>query len=168
MNKNGTNDSYRSTKRFCDYDWDCDSSRQMRLWIHSVTIILLIIIFSFVCLASSECVGSGANVIDDTSRNTRMDEYVFSNPTDFSISDGNPYAGATSIITVNESIIIGESIEVKITDIQGDSVKIGITAPKDVSIFREELYRQIKDHNIQSAGLKDQDIDDLENLLTDK
>ena len=68
----------------------------------------------------------------------------------------------------NESVVIGDSIEVKITDIQGDSVKLGITAPKDVSIFREELYRQIKECNLQSANLKDSDVDNIENLLTDK
>ena len=67
----------------------------------------------------------------------------------------------------NESIIIGDSVEIKVTDIQGDSVKLGITAPKDISIFREEIYRQIKESNIQSAGLKDADVDSIENILTD-
>ena len=68
----------------------------------------------------------------------------------------------------NESIIIGDSVEIKITDIQGDSVKLGITAPKNISIFREEIYRKIKEWNIQSAGLKETDVDNIENILTDK
>lgn len=67
---------------------------------------------------------------------------------------------------LNESIIIGDSIEVKVTDIQGDSVKLGIEAPRDISVFREELYRQIKDMNIQSSGIPERDVDDIQKLLS--
>ena len=67
----------------------------------------------------------------------------------------------------NESLIIGDSIEIKITDVQGDSVKLGITAPKEVSIYREEVYRRIKELNIQSAGLNQNTIDGIDNILSE-
>ncbi len=44
----------------------------------------------------------------------------------------------------DESIIIGDDIEVVIVDIRGDKVRLGITAPKDVSVHRREVYEAIK------------------------
>ena len=66
----------------------------------------------------------------------------------------------------NESLIIGDSIEIKIKDLQGDSVKLGITAPKDVSIYREEIYQKIKALNIQSSGIDHGTIDGIDNMLS--
>ncbi len=48
---------------------------------------------------------------------------------------------------INESIIIGEGIKVKILEIRGDQVRVGIEAPKDVKIFREEILLREKDSN---------------------
>ena len=47
----------------------------------------------------------------------------------------------------NESIMIGNEIEVTVLEIKGDQVKIGIKAPKNVSIYREEIYAQIQEAN---------------------
>ncbi|NLJ95906.1 MAG: carbon storage regulator CsrA, partial [Clostridiales bacterium] len=44
---------------------------------------------------------------------------------------------------VNESIMIGNDIEITILEIKGDQIKIGINAPKSVPIYRKELYLQI-------------------------
>ena len=52
----------------------------------------------------------------------------------------------------NESIIIGNDIEITILEIKGDQVKIGITAPKSVPVYREEVYAQIKDANKEAAS----------------
>lgn len=44
----------------------------------------------------------------------------------------------------NQSIIIGEDIVVTVIAIEGDAVKIGIDAPKDVSVFRREVYESLQ------------------------
>lgn len=52
----------------------------------------------------------------------------------------------------NQTIIINDNIELTIIDVQGDQVRIGINAPKDVSIFRKEVYIDIQEENRKAAG----------------
>ena len=52
---------------------------------------------------------------------------------------------------VNESIMLGNDIELTVLEIKGDQVKIGIKAPKNVSIFRKEIYIQIEEENKKAA-----------------
>ncbi|WP_026527171.1 carbon storage regulator CsrA [Butyrivibrio sp. VCD2006] len=47
----------------------------------------------------------------------------------------------------NESIIVNNNIEITILDIRGDQVKVGIAAPKEVPIYRKEVYLQIQEEN---------------------
>ena len=51
----------------------------------------------------------------------------------------------------DESIIIDGNIEVKILEIGDGKVRIGIKAPQDIDIFREELYKSIQEENIEAA-----------------
>ena len=53
---------------------------------------------------------------------------------------------------VNESIMIGNDIEITILEIKGDQVKIGIGAPKSVPIYRKEIYLQILESNKEAAS----------------
>lgn len=60
-----------------------------------------------------------------------------------------------------ESIKIGDDIEITIVSSKGDQVKIGIQAPKNVEVYRKEIYEQIQEEN-QKASM---DISDLINLI---
>lgn len=52
----------------------------------------------------------------------------------------------------NESVIIGNEIEVIVLDIREGTVKLGIKAPLDVSIHRQEIYEEIKAENIRALS----------------
>ncbi|MCK9455325.1 MAG: carbon storage regulator CsrA [Sulfurimonas sp.] len=59
----------------------------------------------------------------------------------------------------DESIVIGDDITIKIISIEKGVVKLGIDAPKSVSIVRNELLEDVKDANIASS--KDTELNDL-------
>ncbi|MDH4199491.1 MAG: carbon storage regulator CsrA [Spirochaetia bacterium] len=67
---------------------------------------------------------------------------------------------------INESIIVGENIEILIVEIKGDQVKLGINAPKSVSVYRGEIYQAIQDENKEAA--KSMLTDDVGKLLQKK
>lgn len=48
---------------------------------------------------------------------------------------------------VGESIIINNNVELTILEVKGDQIKVGITAPKSVPIYRKEIFNQIKAEN---------------------
>lgn len=64
----------------------------------------------------------------------------------------------------NEAIILGNDIEITILEIKGEQVKIGITAPKSVPVYRKELYAQIKAAN-QEAIEQANALENLKDLL---
>ena len=64
----------------------------------------------------------------------------------------------------NESIMIGNGIEITILDIKGDQVKIVINAPKSVPIYRKEIYKQIQAANIEAAKTEVA-VDELKDLF---
>jgi carbon storage regulator len=61
----------------------------------------------------------------------------------------------------DESIIIGDNIVVTIVDVRGDKVRLGIDAPTEIPVHRQEIYEAIKRENQRSAQLKSDDVDDL-------
>jgi len=44
----------------------------------------------------------------------------------------------------DESIMVGDDVEITIVDVRGDKVRLGITAPKDIPVHRREVYEAIK------------------------
>ncbi|MBP3275111.1 MAG: carbon storage regulator CsrA [Butyrivibrio sp.] len=63
----------------------------------------------------------------------------------------------------NEAIIINNNIEITVLDIRGDQIKLGISAPKEVPIYRKEVYIQIQNENKQATDVAG--IDALKKLL---
>ena len=63
----------------------------------------------------------------------------------------------------NEALIINNNVEVTILDVKGDQVKIGITAPKEVPVYRKEVYAQIQEAN--KASVNAEGLEALRELL---
>ena len=63
----------------------------------------------------------------------------------------------------NEAIIINNYIEITVLEVKGDQVKIGIAAPKEVPVYRKEVYVQIQNANKEAVSVEG--IDALRNLL---
>jgi cytosine deaminase len=62
----------------------------------------------------------------------------------------------------DETIIIGDEVEVTVVDIRGDKVRLGINAPRTVSVHRKEIYDAIRRENREAAKLRPQDVPDLD------
>lgn len=67
----------------------------------------------------------------------------------------------------NQSIMIGNDIEITLLEIKGDQVKMGINAPKSVPIYRKEIYVQIQDEN-KKASEGEIDVEALNKLFSGK
>ncbi len=64
----------------------------------------------------------------------------------------------------NQGIMIGDNIEITIIEVQGDQVRIGINAPKSISVYRKELYEEIQQENKKAAENK---VIKLDSILKD-
>jgi carbon storage regulator len=65
----------------------------------------------------------------------------------------------------DEGIQIGDEVVVRIMDIQGGQVRIGIQAPSDISIIREEIIQAVREDNISSVATKKPDLSTIQGLF---
>jgi len=61
----------------------------------------------------------------------------------------------------DETIMIGDDVEITIVDIRGDKVRLGINAPRHIQVHRKEVYEAIKRENQQAANLTPQDVSEV-------
>jgi carbon storage regulator len=52
----------------------------------------------------------------------------------------------------NQSIMIGDNIEVSVLSVLGEKVRLGIQAPRDVPVFRKEVFLEIQAQSLEAAG----------------
>ena len=65
----------------------------------------------------------------------------------------------------NQSIMIGDAIEIVVVDIKGDQVKLGIRAPRECTILRSEIYQQIREENALASSAPPDALDRFDRLL---
>jgi carbon storage regulator len=58
-----------------------------------------------------------------------------------------------------EAIIVGDDIQITVLEIRGKQIRLGIDAPEDIQVFREEVYRRVKGENLQAAAVRVKDLD---------
>ena len=58
----------------------------------------------------------------------------------------------------DETIMIGDDVEITVVDIRGDKVRLGITAPRSIQVHRKEVYEAIKRENRDAATLSPKDV----------
>lgn len=65
--------------------------------------------------------------------------------------------------------MIGNDVEVIVIEMKGDQVKLGIRAPRNVSVHRSEIYQEIRDQNAQAAKTPaPESLDTIASLLNKK
>lgn len=68
----------------------------------------------------------------------------------------------------NESIIIGDDIEIVVLGVQGEQVKLGIAAPRNISVHRKEIYNLIQLENLAATNNESVNMRDIYQLFKDK
>lgn len=61
----------------------------------------------------------------------------------------------------DQAVVIGDDIIIRIVDVKGDTVKIGIDAPKDITVHREEVYEEIKAENNRASRVNKNALSEL-------
>jgi carbon storage regulator len=65
----------------------------------------------------------------------------------------------------NEKIMIGDMIEISVLELSKDRVKIGVSAPKEITVHRKEVYDLVHQGNIRASSVAADDIDALQQLI---
>ena len=66
---------------------------------------------------------------------------------------------------IGETIVIGDNTNITVLGVKGNQVRLGVNAPKEVSVHREEIYQRIKfEREAQAAAAEDSDYDNRGNI----
>jgi carbon storage regulator len=63
-----------------------------------------------------------------------------------------------------EGLFIGDDIRITIVEIRGKQIRLGIEAPTNIVVLREEIYQRIQEENLQAAGAQDKDVIEIAQL----
>jgi carbon storage regulator len=66
---------------------------------------------------------------------------------------------------IGECIMVGNQVEISVVDIKGDQVKLGITAPPQVKVYRREVYAAIQEENRAAASAAPESLPEIDELL---
>uniref|UniRef100_A0A7V4G6Q4 Translational regulator CsrA n=1 Tax=Desulfobacca acetoxidans TaxID=60893 RepID=A0A7V4G6Q4_9BACT len=64
-----------------------------------------------------------------------------------------------------EGLFIGDDIRLTVLEIRGKQIRLGIEAPANVVVLREEIYRRIQEENLQAAKARNEDVQEVAQLL---
>ena len=67
----------------------------------------------------------------------------------------------------NQSIMIGDTIEVSVLSVLGEKVRLGIQAPRDVPVFRKEVFLEIQAQNLEAAESSKEALDQALGMMAD-
>jgi carbon storage regulator len=67
-----------------------------------------------------------------------------------------------------ESVAIGDDIQVTVVEIQGKQVKLGVQAPREIAVHRQEIYEKIQKENIRAAQISQEDLEKLKDAIVMK
>jgi carbon storage regulator len=83
---------------------------------------------------------------------------------------GTGYPGRVLVLTrkTNQSIMIGDAVEVSVLAVSRDKIRLGITAPRDVPVYRKEVYLSIQEEQVGAEADASKRVDEaLEDLSTE-
>lgn len=64
-----------------------------------------------------------------------------------------------------EAVTIGEDIKITVLSVQGKQVKLGITAPERVSVYRDEIFKRIQIENVKASMALKEDLQELARII---
>ena len=65
---------------------------------------------------------------------------------------------------IGESLLIGDAIRVVVLEMRGNQVRLGITAPPEVVVLREEVCKRVQEQNVKSSETQEQDVQEFARL----
>lgn len=66
---------------------------------------------------------------------------------------------------INQSVIIGNNIKITLLDIRKDGARIGISAPRNITVFRQEVFDEIQKENLASSKVDSFTVEHLSEIL---